>query len=483
MLPSPPRRVFPTHHPALQHLHLFLNPFLVALHLTCNLPLTLMSTSSASLLNLQPPNIDAYINTSYPSSSSTPLTPRQHALVNTYLTSLRPSLHSYPPSQLLTTGVPRSFTTGTGLDITTHISAHLLTARHEILFATCFWAPSSSLTHLASTLRTLSAHRLAHPELPPLRVRICMSSLSLLQKLLPPATQSYPPSTWQRTLHLPAPEELAGLDLTVTSKFYLPFSVLHSKYVIVDRETLLLPSSNISWEPWLEQCSVFTGGIVRSFLWFYDGIWGLPAGSVPVAARIEGVAVPLLFLPQPHARNPRFLSHAPVTPQNCFISALLGSAQRSVYLQTPNLTTAPIVRGLKEAVRRGVVVTVVTVKRMMVLEQLVTALGVATECVVRRLVKWERRRGRDLEAGGGRLNVFYYEEREGEEPVKTHVKALVVDGEVAVMGSANADRASWFTSQEVNVGVLDAEFAGEVEKRLRGEVRGKGRWACGGGEL
>lgn len=58
--------------------------------------------------------------------------------------------------------------------------------------------------------------------------------------------------------------------------------------------------------------------------------------------------------------------------------------------------------------------------------------------------------------------------------VKTHVKALVVDGEVTVLGSCNADRASWWTSGEVGVVVLDKVWAEDVR---RGLVKGLGgRW-------
>lgn len=57
--------------------------------------------------------------------------------------------------------------------------------------------------------------------------------------------------------------------------------------------------------------------------------------------------------------------------------------------------------------------------------------------------------------------------------VKSHVKALIVDGEITVLGSANGDRASWFTSQEVNVAVFDATFAGEVREALVSGLGGR----------
>ena len=49
---------------------------------------------------------------------------------------------------------------------------------------------------------------------------------------------------------------------------------------------------------------------------------------------------------------------------------------------------------------------------------------------------------------------------------QSHVKALIIDGEVTVLGSANGDRASWYTSQEVNVAVLGAGFAAETRRSL-----------------
>lgn len=152
-----------------------------------------------------------------------------------------------------------------------------------------------------------------------------------------------------------------------------------------------------------------------------------------------------------------------------------------MYLQTPNLTSRPLLRALEAALERGVGVEVVTCRRMMIVEQFVTtAASASTEGCVGRLV-------RSAERQGGALGVWYYsgagegEESEevgvtvskmAREAVQSHVKALIVDGEVTVLGSANGDRASWYTSQEANVSVFSAEFAARTR---RGLVRGLGR--------
>ncbi|KAI5805789.1 hypothetical protein EDC01DRAFT_609761 [Geopyxis carbonaria] len=459
---------------------------------------------------------------SHLSTHSLTLPPSHIDLLHSYLSTLlasAPALSANPDlplpiPHLLTTSIPRSITVGTGLSITRSICAAIETAQHEVLFATCFWAPSASLTALGDSLRKLSnADR-------GVRVRIGFSSRSLLQKLTHTSSwrgHTYPPSSWAPTLGLPRPEELKGIDLRVKSIFYTPFSVLHSKFVIVDRRLLLLPSANVSWEVWLEQCTAFEGAVVAPFVEFWQHVWPDTASDLhpppppppPTSAATTtappagaGRVLPTLFLPHPHHRNPHWSPLSPlltclqprrpapippVTPMTSFILHLLAHAQRSVYLHTPNLTAEPVLAALEAAVLRGVKVEVVTVRNMMRLETLVTGGGAAvTELCVRRLVRAR---------GPGQVGVWYYtgaasgaaggagEGVRAEEAVKSHVKALIVDGEVTVLGSANADRASWWTSQEVNVAVLDTGFAGEVRRELVRGLGGRLEWVgLGGGE-
>ena len=62
---------------------------------------------------------------------------------------------------------------------------------------------------------------------------------------------------------LPAPDQLEGIDLVVKSVFVRPFSVMHPKFIIMDRQRLLLPSCNVSWEDWFEGCIETEGAIVE----------------------------------------------------------------------------------------------------------------------------------------------------------------------------------------------------------------------------
>lgn len=416
------------------------------------------------------------------------------------------------PADLLTTSTPRSLHVGTGLSVTREIASAIADAKHSVLFSTCYWADSASRDLIADALRDLANNSLqGHKKVV---VRIGFSSSATSQKLFHTSSTKgkvHPPSTWS-TIGLPDEEELSSLDMSVKSLFFLPFSVVHSKFCIIDGRMLFLPSSNISWETWLEQCTIFTGHIVNVFAEFWEKIWGDPEAPLqhPLDPFAGDVGYPTIFLPSPHHRNPSFsptiLSSSsppppPPTPQNTFLMHSISQARNTIYLQTPNLTSQPLLRALEAALARGVNVEVVTCRRMMVAEQVLTTGGSAsTEGGVRALIKHDDR----LRAGKGYvsrekhrtvkgvLGVWYYSGpataavpayTHGEAGVsflvsemasasdKSHVKALIIDGEITVLGSANGDRASWYTSQEVNAAVLSASFAAATRKAL---IRGLG---------
>ncbi|KAH6603146.1 phospholipase d transphosphatidylase [Trichoderma cornu-damae] len=179
---------------------------------------------------------------------------------------------------------------------------------------------------------------------------------------------------------------------------------------------------------------------------------------------------PTIFLPSPHHRNPRFKffpffsqSDPPMTPLNAALLTLFANARHDIHLVTPNLTSWPVLDALLEALSRGVHVQLRTGRNMMVIEQLVTA-GTTTSWCLRRfrkkyqaLCKRSKRSGLEAQpVSPGQLEIFYYK-RLGDganledEPVSSHFKMTMVDGEYLVLGSGNMDRASWWTSQEIGV--------------------------------
>ncbi|EKD18330.1 uncharacterized protein L3040_004715 [Drepanopeziza brunnea f. sp. 'multigermtubi'] len=406
-------------------------------------------------------------------------------------------------STLITTSQPIFFSLGTGAQILDATVSKCEATNHELIITTCFWAKSSSQEAISALLIKLSAKAIAQNR--KIHVRICFSSYSITQKLFQTSSLSgkiYPPSSWTN-LWLPSPEQLAGLDMEVKSVFVRPFSVMHPKFILVDRKLVFMPSCNVSWEAWFEGCIEMKGGIAEKLFDFWVTFWAQGKTSLPAFLPDEvepdqtshpdpGKNTPSLIkqadfspelmtpqtilLPSPHHRNPRFHFNfttpppCPPTPLNLFLLQIFAQARRTIFIQTPNITSAPVVAALHSALTRGVDVHLVTSRKLMILEQLVTA-GTITEFEIWKLRRWHRKlhamhaKG-DAELGSqrpGGLRVGYYHAREGvrdkNEPVKSHLKLVIVDEEVTVQGSGNMDRASWYTSQELGVAFFSADIA------------------------
>lgn len=442
---------------------------------------------------------------------------------NTYTNLLSdPNYYAAQPEGLITTSRPVKFVLGTGLEVLDDVFLAIRDAKHEILFVTCFWATSDSQVSMCSALRDLSAQALAEGRR--VRVRLCFSSHSVVQKLTQTSSLSgkeYPPSSWNK-FGLPAQSELRGLDLTLRSIFVRPFSVMHSKFVVIDRQRLFLPSCNVSWEDWFEGCIELRGDIVVNFLRFWQEFWGrnefLPLElrngnhaeassdavvSQPVAALETRTrqtrhislsshkTLPTILLPSPHHQNPAFRllssSTPPPSPLNIFLSVIFSLAKDSIYIQSPNMTSLPVISAILSALKRGINVKVVTNTRMMVMEQIATA-GLLTECALQSLYRKYQQMQKDYtqsdiesrQTRPGILELLYFDSSsEGNSgrtvPAKSHLKLTIVDQEIVVLGSGNMDRASWYTSQEVGLALFDRDLAisimAGVGENLLGRLR------------
>lgn len=143
-----------------------------------------------------------------------------------------------------TTGRVVEVIIGNGLVTTLYFTDLLVQAREEVLFSTCFWAASPSLSTLHDALIALNNR--ARGDHRRVTVRIMFSSYSFGQKFLSiKGVRKWKSNKWEK-LGLPNPELLDYLDLTVLSRFMKPFGVMHAKFVIIDRAVVILPTSNIS---------------------------------------------------------------------------------------------------------------------------------------------------------------------------------------------------------------------------------------------
>ncbi|PQE16321.1 Phospholipase D Transphosphatidylase protein [Rutstroemia sp. NJR-2017a WRK4] len=410
---------------------------------------------------------------------------------------------------------PTSFHLSTGHSLYTHLLPQLLrTTQHSLILVTCFWASSPTSHLLSSFLRQLSAKATtsADPS-SKIHIRICVSSLSALQKAFhtssPHGTLLTP-----ETLGLPPPDEIPGVDLRIKSIFLRPCHVLHGKYIIQDGQSVWFPSANVSWEDWGEGCIGFENGdgegkesgLAGDLLRYWEGIWDSD-GTMSISDQAQPSSVPshsrpsplkpapsfsrTHLLPHPHSPyNPLHIflpsilfpssnTTPPPTPLNTFLLTHVSTASHSLQIYTPNLTYRPLITALEDALERGVNIRIVLPKKMMVFEQLLTA-GTLSEIEVwrlqRRISKLAARRDEEMGRIGG-LEVVWFdaqavratdeEERNVGRPLKLHLKLTIIDDSITVLGSGNMDRASWVTSQEVGVAVFSEEVAKRVVEVVR----------------
>ena len=451
-----------------------------------------------------------------------------------------PNYHVSDPETLITTSSLTSLTVGNGASIYRQtLLPALLQAKHEIIIVTCFWAESDTLASIKDALEQLAAKRRqamdASPDpaaVPPLRLRIGLSSRSLFQKIFHTRSRDghvYPSTAW-RKLGLPSEQVLMAsrIDLQIKSLFFLPFSVMHPKFVIVDRAQAFMPSCNVSWETWFEGCVGFTGPAVGQLMRFYSSTWGRGswqdrgdgqlsgndstkqrlvihessppkiANSVCQKMLLDLPPTPTILLPSSHHVNPAFRylpfigrKAPPETPLNAALLTLFDIAQRRIDIVTPNVTCNAVVDALLAALARGVDVRIRTSYNMMLIEQIVTAFT-TTERTLKSFIQRyqqlvashrEHTAAQDMEAQRpqpGRLEIMYFKSQQTaedkDEPVFSHLKMTLVDEAFLVLGSGNMDRASWYTSQELGVllylpgfadSLWDAAWDARMEVRYR----------------
>ncbi|PHH80510.1 hypothetical protein CDD80_1277 [Ophiocordyceps camponoti-rufipedis] len=428
-----------------------------------------------------------------------------------------PSYYVADWDALVTTSVSKSLHVGIGYSVYTRaILPAILRAKHAVYFVTCYWTSSPTLDAFRDTLTQLAASRRCLDQgTPPLQITIGFSSMGLFQKLFHTSSRNghvYPPSQWPK-LGLPDEATLraGAIEMTVKSLFFTPFSVMHPKYIIIDGVQAFMPSCNVSWERWFEGCIELEGDVVQCLLAFHRRVWRPPVEpdahqqQVEVSSerseRLETTSrdaaeeddmsptrslrlglsfpVPTVLLPSPHHRNPRFSlfpllsqSEPPMTPLNAALFTLFANAKREITILSPNFTSWPVLEALLEALARGIDVRIRTSKAMMLIEQLVTA-GTTTSRCLRKFIKeyqglHSASRLADLEAqpvSPGRLDILYYKplasrQQSVDEPVFSHFKMTLVDGEYLVLGSGNMDRASWWTSQELGILFYVPNFEG-----------------------
>ncbi|GAB7352846.1 hypothetical protein MBLNU459_g3455t1 [Dothideomycetes sp. NU459] len=141
------------------------------------------------------------------------------------------------------------------------------------------------------------------------------------------------------------------------------------------------------------------------------------------------------------------------TPQNEAWLSAVRNAKQSVFIQTPDLNAAPLLPELLAAVRRGISVTYYVCLGYNDAGELLPFQGGHNEGVANKLYEQLTE-----PAQRALLHVHYYVGKDQTGPIHNkfksrscHVKLMIVDGHIGIMGNGNQDTQSWFHSQEVNI--------------------------------
>lgn len=185
----------------------------------------------------------------------------------------------------------------------------------------------------------------------------------------------------------------------------------------------------------------------------------IPDGQemVPFVGTSTTQTVPIAMV----SRSPygRFDSKNVYVPQNEAWLSLIRNAQKSIFIQTPDLNAAPLLPAIVEALKRGVEVTYYVCFGYNDAGEIIPGQGGTNEQAAQALLA-------SLPAEGSErllLNIYDYVAKDQDHPIHQqfrsrtcHIKLLVADGAVGIQGSGNQDTQSWFHSQELNI-MVDSE--------------------------
>ncbi|KAH6603530.1 hypothetical protein Trco_008305 [Trichoderma cornu-damae] len=148
-------------------------------------------------------------------------------------------------------------------------------------------------------------------------------------------------------------------------------------------------------------------------------------------------------------------------PQNEAWLSLIRNAEKSVFIQTPDLNAAPLISALAVALRRGVEVTYYVCFGYNDAGEIIPGQGGTNEQAARSLLSLLPEDGPERKL----LHIYDYVGKDQDHPIHQcfrarccHVKLLIVDDSVGIQGSGNQDTQSWFHSQEINVMVDSSEI-------------------------
>ncbi|KAI0859512.1 phospholipase D/nuclease [Xylaria cubensis] len=140
-----------------------------------------------------------------------------------------------------------------------------------------------------------------------------------------------------------------------------------------------------------------------------------------------------------------------MNPQNAAWLSALRNARRNVFIQTPTLNAEPLVTAIKEACERGVDVYCYVCLGYNDAGEMLPMQGGHNEKIANQLYTTLSSSGRQ------HLRWYWYVGKDQTRPIPAskkkrscHIKLMIVDEHVGIVGNGNQDSQSWYHSQEIN---------------------------------
>ncbi|KAI1409171.1 IQ calmodulin-binding motif protein [Hypoxylon sp. FL1857] len=151
-------------------------------------------------------------------------------------------------------------------------------------------------------------------------------------------------------------------------------------------------------------------------------------------------------------------NHASISnPQNAAWLSALRNAQKNVFIQSPTLNAEPLIPAIVEACERGVDVYCYVCLGYNDSGEMLPMQGGHNEAIVHRLYTTLL-----SPSAKPHLHWYWYIGKDQTAPIPAsqkkrscHVKMLIADEHIGVVGNGNQDTQSWFHSQEINI-MLDS---------------------------
>jgi phosphatidylserine/phosphatidylglycerophosphate/cardiolipin synthase-like enzyme len=175
----------------------------------------------------------------------------------------------------------------------------------------------------------------------------------------------------------------------------------------------------------------------------------------PYIETMTSTPIPMVVVSRPPYGAP--IRHNLNVPQNEAWLSCIRNAQRSIFIQTPDLNAEPLIPTLKAALKRGVQLTYYVCFGYNDAGEIIPGQGGTNDQISQALVKGISPDERKL------LHIAYYVGKDQDHPIhqsfkqrSCHIKLLIADDHVGIQGSGNQDTQSWYHSQEINI-MLESE--------------------------